>query len=499
LRIMVQERIYRHIKIKGTQDGLRTSREWFEHPLHAHLAAYVRHIEYWIPVWSDKPSTRSVVPVLPQDRHEVGGDFLSVLHAGAGNIQNQANDFPNLTFPLSQGTATLESIFSHIATCFENASILTLEGGHCKNSNVIRHCAPNLFSQHLKQKQLRILPNVRVLSIKGAWNIMRTYSQWRNIEDALPRLGEAHIGYAKPMPQAYATINEFLLRIPQGLRHVDVSLDSMFSKDDNILGSTAISTSTTTVAGSSRAPSPQQIATGHICEYLGSIAPRLESLSFTGKICSCFFTSAVAALSAPGNKLDPCTLQSINLTVKSCCRQRVTRVDLTKNTIVTEEIGGFMADSAGISNLAFIANFERLVSSAIEALRHFPNLKRIKIPYIDLDSPCQQLNPYWTLDGNKVTGIWSANLIEQLNECRPSSSYLQLDEGIVSAAEQKQKERDRDRESDVFSWTGNSSIQNVVNGADGSGNAGANALYPRTIPMGIHTESYRRLHEVRAQ
>ncbi|KAK5952718.1 hypothetical protein OHC33_006310 [Knufia fluminis] len=454
MRAMVQERIYRHIKIKGTKVGLRESQEWFhENP---HLAAYVRHIEYWVPVWGDKAAVLNTVSQ-QHGAHGLANEFGDV----AGH------DFPGIQFKLSTYSATLAQIFDHLGNLFPHSSIFTLEGGHCKNSNMIKHFSSNLFSKHLNNR-LRALPNIKVFAMRGAWNIMRSFDDWHTIESALPCLTEWHCGYAKPRSEAYNTINEILLQLPSQLRHVDISLDSMFSKDDTVLGS-----------------SPDRKG-HHICEQLGRIAPKLESLSYTGKICECFWTAALETIEHDKSKVLP--LKSLDIVVKSCCRQRIKSRDAVTGDILVEEVGGIMADGAGISNLVFINAFERLVMGALDGLAAMPSLPHLKMRYIDLDSPCQQLNPYWHLENNQVTGIWNDRIVEKLAETRPGLHYEMLEDGIggdnsASAA----KESD-----DISDWRGATGLVGVVS------TPGANALYPRTIPKSINTSSYKIISDARA-
>lgn len=458
MRIMVQERIYRHIKIKGTKVGLRESHTWFQS--HPHLADYVRHIEYWVPVWGDKAAALPIAPQ-PQPNQQALGLFENVGEVG--------HDYPGLQFKLSNSSATLDQIFDHLGNLFSSSSIFTLEGGHCKNSNMIKHFKSNLFGSYMRQR-LRILPNIRVFAMRGAWNIMRSFEDWNTINDALPCLTEWHCGYAKPRLEAYATINEILLRLPRTLRHVDISLDSMFGKDDTILGS-----------------SPDKRG-HHVCEQLGRIAPRLESFSYTGKVCECFWTSALEALEH--DKSRPSTLKSLDIVVKSCCRQRVKSRDTVTGDVFIEEIGGIMADGAGISNLVFINAFERLIMGAIDGLVAMPSLRYVKVRYIDLDSPCQQLNPYWHVDNTTLTGIWNDRIVEKLSEKRPDLHYDVLEDGIgsESAATAKKVETSDD------GW-----VRASIASVGGVPNTSAvNALYPRVIPRAINTSSYRILQEARA-
>ncbi|KAI5282855.1 hypothetical protein KEM54_002534, partial [Ascosphaera aggregata] len=49
-RRAVQERIYRHVVIKGTVDSLKEAENFLEE--RPYLASHIRHIEIWVPAWS---------------------------------------------------------------------------------------------------------------------------------------------------------------------------------------------------------------------------------------------------------------------------------------------------------------------------------------------------------------------------------------------------------------------------------------------------------------
>ena len=444
-RELVQERIYRHIKIKGTRAGIQESAEFFSD--HSHLTQHVRHIEFWVPVWGDKASlvTDESIEALRQNRSR---QVHYPLAEQADEGFMPASDWLGLTFKLSVQTATLSEIFEHISYFFPNSRVFTLEGGHCKKSNMIRQFPKVLFPGD--QRQLSRLPNIRTFAMRGAWNIMRQYSDWKTMQAALPCVEEWHCGYAKPRMEADITINEILLRLPSRLRNVNISLDGMYSKDPTTLGSS-------TLPGHSHQ---------HLCERLGAILPQLESLSFTGKICECMWSSAIQSLS---KKKEESRLQALEIVVKSCCRQRVTSIDVETGETVVDELGGVMADGAGITNLIFIKAFERLVLHTVNALAYFPNLKYVRIRFIDLDSPCTLLNPYWLMEHNKVYGIWNEEIVERLSEVRAETSYEELGDGI--------------------------DVSGMARKEDGERSLGS--LYPRFKPRSIKGSSYRVVAETR--
>ena len=469
-RDMVQERIYRHIKIKGTRAGLKESEEFFCN--HSHLTRLVRHIEFWVPVWGDKASfdSRNVNPFLGPG---LLLDGTNAFHQLANFPAHERDLMPiidplSFSFKLCAYSATLSEIFSHINCFFPHSRVFTLEGGHCIKSNMIRQFPKTLFPD--PNQRLEQLPNIRTFAMRGAWNIMRDYSHWKTIENALPNVEEWHCGYARPRFEADTTVNDILTRLPARLRHVNVSLDGMAHKD-------------TTTLGSSFHPNTHQ----HLCESLGLVLPNLESLSFTGKICECLWTSAFRALSR--HRESP-RLKHIELVVKSCCRQRVTDVDPRTGETVIHELGGVIADGAGISNLVFIKAFERLVLKTVEALPLFPNLEYVRIRFIDLDSPCTLLNPYWLLEKNKIYGIWNEEIVERLNELRPGVGYVELGDGIDCAGGSYQKRASSDPAS-----TGIGLGAREHNGGLGP----SCSLYPKCKPKSIKTSSYKVIAEARGQ
>jgi hypothetical protein len=441
-RELVQGRIYRHIKIKGTRLGLVESHDFFI--LNDHLTKHVRHVEFWVPVWGDKASlerTPELAMALPGRN-----GYHHLAHPGHEGLNTiTANDLLGFNFKLSTYSATLQEIFYHTSIFFTEAKIFTLEGGHCKKSNMIRHFPNQLFPN--PHQALAPLPNIRTFAMRGAWNIMRDYKHWRTISTALPNIEEWHCGYAKPQPEAYIIINSILLRLPPRLKHLNISLDGMYSKDNSTLGSTP-------AAGAH-----------HLCTQLGRIAPMLESLTYTGKICSCFWTTAIETIRS--QKLVP-TLSSVEIVVKSCCRRQITALNPeTGEFFSTDEPSSIIADGAGITNMPFIHAFERLTTSTVAALAHFPLLEHIRIRFIDLDSPCALLNPYFQLRRGRCYGLWNEEILDLLQQVRPGVGFAELGDGINAA------------------WR-----------KDEAG-SGVGGIYPKKKPGAIKASSYRLIAETR--
>jgi hypothetical protein len=309
----------------------------------------------------------------------------------------------------------------------------------------------------------------------------------------LPSVEEWHCGYAKPRVEAELTINDILSQPPIRWRSVNVCLDGMYSKD------------TTTLGSSSGLVNARQI---HLCERLGNMLPQLESLSYTGKICEGFWKSALAQLAQTKAE---CRLQSLEIVVKSCCRQRVTTLDTVTGEELQEELGGVMADGAGISNLVFIKAFERLVLSTVDALKWATNLNYIRIRYIDLDSECTHLNPYWILDGRQCWGIWSEEIVERLQQCRPETHYVELGDGIEMGGKITPEPPTDGRGGATWVSITTALQQGAAYGAPahapgtigyapgghGSPERTVASLYPRLKPKSIKTSSYKILAEAR--
>ena len=353
-----------------------------------------------------------------------------------------ADELLGFQFKLAKFSATLSQIFQHIQCFFREARLFTLEGGHCKKSNMIRHFPETLWPE--PDQALAVLPNISTFAIKGAWNIMREYSHWSTIEEALPNLQEWHCAYAKPKPEAYSMICNILSKTPPKLRHVSISLDGFYGKDNISM--------------------PVSASDNHLCEHLGRILPQLETVSYTGKICSCFW---VAAFDALRKTQEEPKFKALELVVKGCCRPRLplSHISDEQKALPQGLAEDLMLDGASITNMRFIRAFERLTTASIRALEHFALLRYIRIRYIDLDSPCALLNPYFQLLNGKCYGLWNEEILELLPKVRPGTEYQELEEGILS------------------SWRKVDVITGVT--------------HPRTKPRSIKSSAYRLLADAR--
>jgi hypothetical protein len=456
--------------------------DWFSENFQ--LTKHVRHIEVWVPVWADKSPEHQKTRFMDSPAHVVPIPSFTSLHgpapahsnSTAQEIYNQTNDlsrhlaennddqYPCFTYPFSNGStsATLSEIFSHIACFFSQAQIFTLEGGHCKKSNMIRQFPTALFPA--PHRRLEVLPNIRTFAMRGAWNIIREYDHWTVIQSALPGLQEWHCSYAKPRAEAYTTINSILSHFPTKLRHMNISLDGFYCKDGvdgtGVLGSTPQSNS----------------VSHHLCERLGRVAPQLESLSFTGRICECFFRTAIEVARA---RKEVSQLRAVDIIVKSCCRLVLVNkpqaedhhdesiIDTTEDvaldfnslntnpstsnssttTSIATPLNPIQQSNhqhfhpsepalTGLTNMTFIHTFERLILSSILSIdpSSFPVLSHIRIRFIDLDSACPLLNPYFIYDGTRggrCAGVWNEDILDALWRVRPGAvGWEELADGI---------------------------------------------------------------------
>ncbi|KAL4907705.1 hypothetical protein BDW74DRAFT_166372 [Aspergillus multicolor] len=431
-RILVQDRIYRHVKLKGTADELEESARWFR--AHPHLAPYVRHVEIWIPVWGQR-AIKNTSRQLPRRSNDENAELtdMAALQATMAWEDPHANPVADYKYHYASHNATLEEMFLHVQTVFPGARILTLEGGHCKKPPMVRHFRSDPAGR-TGLLRLPVLPDVQTFVMRGAWNIMRDQQHWTTLSQALPSVREWHCSYAKPKIEGYETIAGILRRIPPSLLHINISLEGFYNKDN---------TQNRWLGDGVNPP--------HLCRLLGEVAPRLESLTFTGKVCVCLFESTKSFMAT--HLKDKSKLKSLDLVVKTCCRDKKLHPALP-----------FLDDFSGITNLNFIHAFEKLVIASINGLQTHQELEYMRIRFIDLDSACPPLNPYFQLVDTQATGLWNEPILEALHEARPQAQFVKLTDGICAQY--------------------------------GSNNQIVGAIYPRTRPLSIHASTYRIIADV---
>jgi hypothetical protein len=113
----------------------------------------------------------------------------------------------------------------------------------------------------------------------------------------------------------------------------------------------------------------------------------------------------------------------------------------------------------------FIYIFESMIIGAVQGLASMPHLDYIRIRYIDLDSTCPLLNPYFQLSNNECTGLWSNDILTALQAARPNVHYVELADGIYPQY--------------------------------GKNNQIVGAIYPRTRPQSINTAMYKIIADVK--
>lgn len=393
-RHLIQDRLYRHIKIKATRESVDQASLWFL--CNRRLCSYVKHIEFWFPVFQSKPLNDRNLRLPSANRPSIGPTFNLTEEPANTLIYGSPND-----------NCTLEEVFRFAQLTFADACVLTLEGGDRKKPPMVRHFLKNLASQSLP-----ILKTIKTLVCKGQWNLIRTNDDFQDIVAALPNLTEWHGSYAKPKSKSYLCMSTIFPHLPYNLTNVNICLENDFRRE---------------------AVAPaffRKVAVkSHFCVAMAKAMPALEHFQYTGRVCHSFFDVA-----ADLSDIRTSRLKSIELVVKNICRPRFQ-----------------WNDGSGITDMAFINAFEALVHSGVRALDRLPALELLKIKFIDLDSVFPSWNPYFQLEDNKCTGIWSDQIIDTLTKTRPGAAYFDtldssgepnyLKEGLLPSAPHFSKTR----------------------------------------------------------
>lgn len=358
---------------------------------------------------------------------------------------NRTEDGPPAptAFQLASKNATIDEIFGYAQTLFPCLCALTIEGGHCKRPPKVRYfreaitsnalqttrsvvntssglgtieskilnpsmpkflqengqsnlpvlhqpqpLAPQSF-QRLIEPQLPRLLDTKTLILKGAWNTVRSSTDFSILATAMPSIREFHCTYHKPKTGAYRAICDSLAYdFPPTITSVNLCLEGLYTKN-----------------ASSLKKWRKLYPTHHICRNLGAVAPQLESLTYSGRVCGAIFSSAIKAAEQTRGS---CTrLKSIDIVVNNLCRDPATNNDGT-----------------GMYNFAFIQGFEGLMLQGMRLLQTYTSVKNLRIRFIDLDSPAPQLNPTFHLEGDQAWGLWSEDILSLLREVRPDVRFL---------------------------------------------------------------------------
>lgn len=323
-RVLIQQRLYRHIKLKGTVDFLEEAMVHFAH--YEQLQSYVKHIEIWFPVFQPAYGATASFPGLALPTVTLDG-------------------LTNATYTLPGNNCSLQQVFFFVAQTLPQVRVLTLEGGE-------RRKAPKVLHFHTQKRDsesprsLTSLSSVTTLVTRGQWNLMRDNRDFANILDALPNLNQWHGSYSKPKSKLYITISEFLPHLPHNITNLKLNLETDYRREPVVppfFTKAAVRT--------------------HLCSVMAENILQLEHLSYTGRVCHTFFDTVIRTHQARTTKL-----KSIDLTVKNCCRP----------------LSGFNDSGSGIQDMSFIEAFEKLVLASIRSLVVLQKVDYMRIRFVDL-------------------------------------------------------------------------------------------------------------------
>ncbi|KAI1758922.1 hypothetical protein GGR53DRAFT_524282 [Hypoxylon sp. FL1150] len=376
-RDLIQQRLYRHLKLKATVHCSNDVMAFFVR--HPHLRSYVKHVEIWFPVF--QPKFHSTVP---------GDTSLALPTVSPEGIASA-------TYALPTDNSTLEEVFYLVNMQFPEARVLTLEGGDRKKAPRVKF---NLPGPTWATRNLPEISSIRTLIIKGQWNILRQTKDWEVISRALPNLEEWHGSYAKPKSKSYLSMASTVENLDPKIICLDLCLESDYRREVTC------------------PPYYLKVCEQlHWCEKLAKAASSLEHLSYTGRVCHGFF-DMLAKFSNPRTT----RLKTIDLTVKNCCRQNAQ----------------WNESGSGITDMHFITAFEQLVLGGIRALERLKSVELMRIRYVDLDSPIPPLNPYFMISDGWCSGVWSDEIVAEINRVRPDLRFEEMVESFGDVAYNKE-------------------------------------------------------------
>ncbi|KAH8173783.1 hypothetical protein LIA77_05202 [Sarocladium implicatum] len=364
-RILIQQRLYRHVKLKATIGEVEDAMIHFT--ASQHLRDHVRHIEIWFPVFKPTYGQVSLSRSLP----------LPVVTTEGG--------LTNAMYILPSDNCSLDEVFDFIRQVLPQALVLTLEGGDRRKSPQVSY-----FRHNSKEKQqgLPLVQSVRTLITRGQWNLIRSDSDYETFMAAFPNVMDWQGSFSRPKSKSYMSISTYLCTLPVTLRHLSLCLEGDYKRE--------LSMPTFYF---------KALHSTHICSTLAMALPSLETFSYTGRLCHCFFDAAARRAHTPCMKLT-----SIDVTVKNCCR----------------EVSLLHDSGSGVYDMGFIDAFEKLVLSAICSLEMFPNVKYLRIRFVDIESAFPALNPYFILSDQQCTGVWSDDIVAQMSRVRPDAFFPEL-------------------------------------------------------------------------
>lgn len=345
-RVLVQQRLFRHIKLKATLDSINNAMEFLVQQ--QHLSAYIKHIEIWFPVFQPTYGPLALTNTLTLPTVTTDG-------------------LTNATYTLPGNNCTLEQVFQFVAAALPETKVLTLEGGERRKAPRVVHFNmrnPDLAAEEEEDKQFLHLTSVRTLVTKGQWNLMRDRDDFRVIMKALPNLEEWQGSYSKPKSKSYITASDFLPLLPNHVTNLSLCMESDYRRE-----------------GVMPAFYYKVAQKAHLCSSLAFVLPSLEHFAYTGRICHHAFDVA-------SRLADPLTtkLKSVDITVKNCCRRAFS----------------FHDSGSGIQDMAFIEAFEKLVLSAVRSMEKFKRLEYLRIRFVDLGM-FMTVAPFLTTTANILT------------------------------------------------------------------------------------------------
>ncbi|CAG8145620.1 unnamed protein product [Penicillium salamii] len=286
---------------------------------------------------------------------------------------------------------------------FPSADTFTIDGGEKHQTRPVETMFDLDSSDRAILLPLTKLDQIGTFVMRGAWNLVRNWGTWREIEEALPNMTEFHCVYAHAHNGGYMTTLCLAANFPVKLEHLNLTLEGFSDKRDNI---------------HNHVLKPILMP---ICESLGVAAFQLETLTLTGRVCFDLFRSLICQARRVNAGISP--LRSIDITVKGCCLHELVLDEYGNHRLVTHQL-------AGVNNMQFIREFHSLVCEGLRALRVLPNVNYLRIRFIDMDSQLPLQNPYFELKGDRCTGLWSDPITEELAICRPWASFVELSDGI---------------------------------------------------------------------
>ena len=174
--------------MKGTAPALVACERWFN--LNPHLIGHVRHFEVWFPVW-EKLSLAKL--------SNIGSAEPEMRVIWADGEQSRISAAPQGIYQQSSKNASLCRVLTMVKDLFKDTYIITLEGGHCKNSKMIEY-----FDQ--THTVMPVLDKVRTLILKGSYNIIRGANEVEALFQSFPNVHQWQASYARASQESYLSM-----------------------------------------------------------------------------------------------------------------------------------------------------------------------------------------------------------------------------------------------------------------------------------------------------